>query len=80
MAETRIPTRDLIVMAGSVLVGGVVAGAVAALIARQPVKPFSDCETKCLQDFPDDTEKRLNCMLKCVADGNLAVQRVLAVQ
>lgn len=30
-------------------------------------KPFSDCEQKCLKI--DDTKQRLDCMLKCIADG-----------
>ncbi len=33
------------------------------------VKPLSPCEQKCISDNPNDTQARLNCMLKCVADG-----------
>jgi muconolactone delta-isomerase len=47
---------------------------------RPQLEPLSPCETKCIEDHPDDTEKRLNCMLKCVADGKVAVMRVLAIQ
>jgi flagellar biosynthesis protein FliP len=54
--------------------------AVAREIMRSAVTPFSDCEIECLKKFPNDTEKRLNCMLKCTADGKVAVLRVLALR
>ncbi len=34
------------------------------------VTPFSDCEVACLKI--KDTQARLNCMLKCIADGKMA--------
>ena len=72
--------RDLVVSAVSVFVAGVAASFMARRIAGNGTKPFSKCEKKCLDDFPDDTEKRLNCMLKCVADDEAVFQRVIAVQ
>lgn len=41
----------------------------AFLGAALETKPLSDCESKCVKDNPNDTEARLNCMLKCIADG-----------
>jgi hypothetical protein len=35
------------------------------------VRPFSDCEKGCLKIR--DTQERLNCMLKCIADGKIAI-------
>ena len=58
--ESRLAERDAAVAFMATLnarLAGVVLG----------LRPFSDCEKKCLKI--KDTEKRLNCLLKCVADG-----------
>jgi muconolactone delta-isomerase len=47
---------------------------------RPALEPISDCEAQCIKDHPNDTQKRLNCMLKCVADGKVAVGRVIALR
>ena len=84
MDKLGFRTRDLVILAASIIVAGTLAGVIAGRSAGQSVslltKPLSDCEAKCIKDFPDDTEKRLNCMLKCVADGKLQVQRVLLIR
>lgn len=41
----------------------------AFLGAALETKPLSSCEAKCVKDNPKDIKARLDCMLKCVADG-----------
>jgi len=68
--------RDLVALFGS----AVIAGATAAVVARRlggDATPLSECEQKCIREHPDDTQARLNCMLKCTSDGKISVQRVM---
>ncbi len=78
MDKIGFRTRDLGIMAASIILAGGLAGVVSGRSAGQ-LKPFSDCEVQCLRNNPNDTEKRLNCMLNCIADGKFEVQRVLAI-
>jgi hypothetical protein len=76
-----ISIRDLLV---SLSIAG--AGAAASLIARRAINngngatPLSPCEQDCIASHPDDTQTRLNCMLKCMADGKLSVIRTISIQ
>ena len=33
------------------------------------VLPISTCESDCIKSHKNDPQARLNCMLKCIADG-----------
>jgi hypothetical protein len=80
MPRIGLRTLDLVAIAGSVIIGGAVAGYVAATIRAGGTRPISDCEKGCIDKFPNDTQARLDCMLKCIADGKIAIDRVLTLQ
>ena len=63
-------TRNMIVIATSVLAAGVISSLVIGWFGQDPgLKPLSPCEANCIRDNSNDANKRLDCMLKCVADG-----------
>jgi hypothetical protein len=76
VASINLGMRDFIVAAVSFAAASAAAGLISM---RRPIgtKPISDCEANCIRDNPDDTQARLNCMLKCVADGKLSFADVL---
>jgi hypothetical protein len=69
MNEMGIKMRDIVIIAASIMVAGALAGIFGGLFAGEDSpRPISKCEKSCI-DAHTDTEQRLNCMLKCIADG-----------
>jgi hypothetical protein len=70
--------RDLLVAC----VAGAAAAATTTVLSRRAApggtKPLSQCEQDCIKNNPDDVQARLNCMLKCIADGKISFASVLA--
>jgi hypothetical protein len=68
--------------AGLIALSAVISGVTATVIARRQqggtTRPLSPCEKDCIGRHPDDTQARLNCMLKCIADGKVSFADVLA--
>lgn len=70
--------RDVLVVGLASVVAGLTAGVVTRrAVAPGGIRPLSQCEQDCIQNNPDDAEARLNCMLKCIADGKISLSAVL---
>jgi hypothetical protein len=66
LLETRLADRET-TMAFIAAVSSALSASVGG------VRPLSNCEVNCMAAHPDNTEARLNCMLKCIADGKISI-------
>lgn len=77
MPRAAFGMQGVVVLVASAVIAGVTAG----IVARRRGdgnRPLSTCEQDCIKNHPDDTQARLNCMLKCIADGKISFGDVLA--